>query len=187
MSTPPKDDPNRRRDPFDDFFRGLGMDPSQFDRLFDEMQKALGRMLSEGGPLEPGKPYMHGFSFKMGPDGKPHIVEFGNRPNRDPAKKNVTLSDEREPLTDVIESAKDIAVTVEMPGVEKNDIDLHVTKEECEITVDAEHRKYHKAIKLPSRVKPETTKATYKNGILDIVIQKEAQGQPKGGLKVKVD
>jgi HSP20 family protein len=183
--TKPDDDPKRRRnDPFDDLMRGMGIDPSTFERLFDDMQRALGKMLEEGG-FEPGKPYMHGFNFKIGPDGKPHISEFGNRPRA--GANPVSLSEEREPPTDVIETDKDVALTLEMPGVEKSDIDLRVTENRVEISVDTESRKYHKAVDLPTKVKPDTTKATYKNGVLDVVILKKEPGKGEDGLRVAVE
>ena len=186
MNPEPNDDPKKRKDPFDDIFRGMGIDPSTFERMFEEMQKAIGKMLSEGSNFEPGKPYMHGFSFKVGPDGKPTISEFGNRPRKTPNKPGIQLSEEREPPTDVIETKTDVTVTLEMPGVEKDDIDLHVTEDKIEISVETEKRKYHKAIALPTKVKADTTKATYKNGVLDVVVKKKEPSKGGSGLKVKV-
>lgn len=179
-------DPRRRRSPFDEFFEGMGFRTGEFDKMFDEMQRALAEALRNMGGFEPGKPYVHGFSFKIGPDGKPMVTEFGNRPQRSKAGAAPVLSDAREPLTDVIEEAKQIAVTLEMPGVDKKDIDIRVTEQELEIHVDTESRKYHKSLRLPSRVKPDTTKASCKNGVLDIVVQKERESKPKG-FKVSVE
>ena len=181
----PDEDPRRRKDPFDEFIRGMGFDPSDFDDLFQDVQRALGKMMEEGG-FEPGKSYMHGFSFKVGPDGRPEIQEFGNRPQRGPGKAGVAhFSDAREPPVDVIESDADISVTLEMPGVDKSDIDLKVTRRELTITVDTEKRKYHKRVELPASVKPDTTRATYKNGVLDVVIEK-VEATDEGGVNVKV-
>lgn len=182
------DDPRKRRDrdPFDELMRGMGFDPSTFDKIFQDMQRALGKMLEEGG-FEPGKPYMHGFNFKVGPDGRPEIQEFGNRPQRQPGKGSVKLSEEREPPTDVLSSEDEVSVTLEMPGVEKEDIDLKVTERELTISVDTEKRKYHKVLQLPAAVKPETTKATYKNGVLDIVIGRKEPGPDEDGVKVKIE
>lgn len=180
------DDPERRKDPFDEIIRGMGFDPRQFDKIFQDMQRAIGKMLEEGG-FEPGKPYMHGFSFKVGPDGRPEIQEFGNRPERHPGKKGfVGLSEEREPPTDVINGENEVSVTVEMPGVEKDDIDLKVTAGELTISVDTEKRKYHKVVQLPAAVKPDTTNATYKNGVLDVVIEKKHPSKDDGGVQIKV-
>jgi HSP20 family protein len=189
MAIEPEDDPRRRKmptNPFDDLFKGLGLAGKDFERLFDEMQRSLAGALNNVGNMEPGKPYVHGFSFKIGPDGKPHMSEFGNR-SQMPTKGKPVFSDEREPLTDVIDEGKTLSVTLEVPGVEKKDIDLRVTESELEVSVDNEARKYHKRIALPTRVKPPTTKATYKNGVLDVTIEKVITSEPKKGFRVSVD
>jgi len=184
------DEPSERRrkptDPFDEIFRTFGFSGKDFEKLFDEMQRSISSALSGMGNIEPGKPYVHGFTFKIGPDGKPQVGEFGNKASR-PLKGKPIFSEEREPISDVIEETKTIAVTLEMPGIDKKDIDLRVTEEELEINVDTDKRKYHKLIKLPNRVKPPTTKATYKNGILDVAIDKASASEPKKGFRVSVD
>ncbi len=97
-----------------------------------------------------------------------------------------TISDEMEPLTDIIEGENDVAITVEIPGVEKEDIDLIATEDTLEIKVDSPKRKYHKRIDLPCNVKTKSTKATYKNGILDIVLDKKEKKKDHGGFKVSI-
>lgn len=183
----PRDPRRKPKTPFDDFFKGFGIEPEEFNRMFDDMQRSLQEALKNMGGVEPGKPYVHGFSFKLGPDGKPQFSEFGNRAQKPIKGAKPVLSDEREPLTDVIEEAKQIAVTVEMPGVEKKDIDIRVTENELELGVDVPDRKYHKLVKLPAAVQPTTTKASYKNGVLDITVQKQKPSEPKTGHRVKVD
>jgi len=182
------EDKNRRRkNPFD----FIGDD--EFERIFDEMQKMFENinfkdlmedMLRDG--IEPNKRFIRGFSVNIGPDGKPKIQEFGNRPIRSP-KGTSTISDEREPLTDIIEGDSDIAITIEIPGVEKDNIDLNVTEETLEIKVDAPKRKYHKVLNLPNKVKTKSTKATYKNGILDIVLDKKDNKKGGSGYKVSIE
>jgi len=182
------EDKNRRRkNPFD----FIGDD--EFERIFDEMQKMFENvnfkdlmedMLRNG--IEPNKRFIRGFSVNIGPDGKPKIQEFGNRPIRSP-KGTSTISDEREPLTDIIEGDSDIAITIEIPGVEKDNIDLNVTEETLEIKVDAPERKYHKVVNLPNKVKTKSTKATYKNGILDIVLDKKDNKKGGSGYKVSIE
>ncbi len=181
-----EEDNRRKKNPFD--FIG----DKEFEKIFEEVQKMFNSnnfkdlmedMLKNG--IDPNKKFVHGFSVNIGPDGKPKIQEFGNRPRRTP-KGISKISDEREPLTDIIESENDIAITVEIPGVEKQDIDLNVTDEELEINVNVPHRKYHKVVDLPCDVKPKSTKATYKNGILDIVIEKREKSKDKSGFKVSI-
>ena len=97
------------------------------------------------------------------------------------------ISDEQEPLTDIIEGDNDIAITIEVPGVEKDDIDLNVTEDALEIKVNAPERKYHKVVNLPNKVKTKSTKATYKNGILDIVLDKKDKKKGGSGYKVSIE
>ena len=97
------------------------------------------------------------------------------------------ISEEREPLTDIIEGDDDVAVTVEIPGVEKNNIELNVTNDILEIKVDTPNRKYHKRLDLPCDVLPKTTKATYKNGVLDVVIKRKEKKRPGDGYKVNIE
>jgi len=177
----------RRKNPFD------FMDDEDFERIFDEMQRMfegsdfkemIEDMFRSG--FDPNKRFVHGFSLNVGPDGKPKFQEFGNRPIKTPTGEPM-LSDEREPLTDIIEGDEDVAITVEIPGVEKEDIDLNVTDNNLEITVDNPERKYHKRVDIPCDVKPKTTKATYKNGVLDVVVKRMEKKKPGEGHRVNID
>jgi len=179
----------RRRNPFDsfgfdeDFIRDLLDD----ERVMDDIRRMTEEMMKMFSNAQPGgKPFVHGFKINYGPDGKPHIEDFGNRRIKSPDGEAV-ISDEREPLTDIIEGDNDVAVTVEIPGVEKEDVDLKVNSDNLEIKVDTPNRKYHKTLNLPCDVIPKTTKATYKNGILDIVIKRKEKKKPGEGYRVNIE
>lgn len=178
----------RRRNPFDifgfdeDFFRDLLDD----DRIMDDIRRMTEEMMRAFTNARPDKTVVHGFKIQLGPDGKPRIEDFGNKSIKSPDGGSI-ISDEREPLTDIIEGDDDVAVTVEIPGVEKNDIDLNVTEDSLEIKVDAPQRKYHKRLDLPCNVIPKTTKATYKNGVLDITIKRKEKKKPGEGYHVDIE
>ena len=178
----------RRRNPFDsfgfddDFIRDLFND----DRIMDDVKRMTEEMMKMFSNAQPGKPVVHGYSIKIGPDGKPEIEDFGNKPIKT-SDGEPTISEEREPLTDIIEGDNDVAVTVEMPGINKKDIDLKVRKEYLEIKVDNPERKYHKRLDLPCGVVPKTTKATYKNGVLDIVIKRKEKKKPGTCYQVNIE
>lgn len=178
-------------DPFgnlDAWLRSMGVDPAEFRRLAEEMQRNMHEALRNMGQ-DPSKSFVSGFSIRVGPDGKPQFDTFGNKPTMKASAKGkgipAIVSDEREPLTDVIEEGDQVAITMELPGVKKSDINLHMTDDELEIGVDTERRKYHKRVKLPTKVDPKTTKATYTNGILDVSVKKRHPG--KTGLRVAVE
>ncbi len=183
-----RDRRRRRRNPFDifgfdeDFIRDIFED----ERIMDDIRRMTEELMRMFTNAQPGKPIVHGFKIHIGPDGKPRIEDFGNRPIRTPDGEP-QISEEREPLTDIIEGDDDVAVTVELPGVEKEDIDLNVTKDTLEIKVDTPQRKYHKIVDLPCDVVPKTTKATYKNGVLDIVIKRKEKKKPGEGYRVNIE
>lgn len=179
------------KDPMKDmeaWFRSMGIDPREFQKLVEDMQRNLQEAFKEWG-ADPSKSFVSGFQVKVGPDGKPSINTFGNKPQVKPAppgKKGIAsiVSDEREPLTDVIDEGGKIAITMELPGVTKEEIDLQMNESDLEISVDSERRKYHKRVKLPAAVDPKTTKATYTNGVLDVTVSKK--GGAGGGVRIPV-
>jgi HSP20 family protein len=177
-------DRNRRNiDPFDFF----GFD-DDFERIFENMEKMWERAFRDFNfdQIEPGKSFVHGFNIRIGPDGKPQIEEFGNRPKIVDKDKTI-LPDEREPLTDIIEGDDDIYITVEVPGVQKEDIDININDSSIDINVNSPNRKYHKSINLPSSVIPKKSKATYNNGILDIIVKRKERKKDNKGYRVSID
>ncbi len=164
----------------------------EFERIRREMEEMMNRMFEGFEELEEEdfeklteRPYVWGYSIKIGPDGKPEIKQFGNRPTF--KEEKIKLSEEREPLVDVIEEKKTIKVVAELPGVNKEDIDLRSTENELEIKVDTPDRKYHKVVKLPCEVKSETAKASYKNGVLEVVIERKEEKKEEKGKKIPIE
>ena len=192
-----EDNERKKRNPYDpfrgddDIFRDIFNDNRIKDlfndgKIMDDIKKMAEEMMKMFTNAQPGKPIVHGFKIDIGPDGKPQIEDFGNRSIRSP-EGIPSVSEEIEPLTDIIEGLNDVAITVEIPGVEKDDIDLTATENTLEIKVDSPKRKYHKSINLPCNVKTKSTKATYKNGILDIVLDKKEKKRDNGGFKVSIE
>lgn len=94
-----------------------------------------------------------------------------------------------EPLTEVKETPSEVIVTVDLPCVRKEGINLYAT--ENTLTIEAsmyrkikfdklkaiyhetEFQSYHKIIKLPSPVDPENARARFKDGILEVKLPKK--------------
>lgn len=145
-------------------------DFDEFDRLeelIDEMMQRTFETPSKGTNIR--QHYVYGFSMSVGPDGKPVIREFGNV---QPGRERHRIREEREPLVDVIEEDEYVVVVAELPGVEKDDINLHVTEDHLAISVDTSERKYHKELTLPARVNPKSAEASYRNGVLEVRLKK---------------
>ena len=186
---------NRKRR--DDWFNGDDWNIedifNNLDGEFQKMRKQMDSLMREaldGNNLgsDNNNPFVFGFSVKTGPDGFPIFEDFGNTRMKPYGKKGEkpTVDTSREPLTDINETDDQIAITVELPGVNKEDIDINVMEDKVEVNVKTESRKYFKSIDLTSMVETESSKATYKNGILDLVLTKKESDKPKG-TKVKVD
>ncbi|HUR69358.1 MAG TPA: archaeal heat shock protein Hsp20 [Candidatus Thermoplasmatota archaeon] len=191
-------------DPFDLWRKrgfGAGIPPeffADFEKEFARMQGMISKIMEDAmrhaeSPQRE-QPFVYGFSMRVGKDGQPHLTPFGSSApgfTGDPSAPTIDAGaaavDDlvREPLSDVIEGEKDIAVTVELPGVEKGDLSLKVAEESLTVRVEKGARRYHKQVRLPSKVVPQSAKATFKNGILDVTLQRATPADP--GHSVSID
>ncbi len=177
---------SQSKDPFfgeiNDMFREMEkMMDEDLKNFTDKVPKEYvkERKLPDGSTVKEMGPFVHGYSMKIGPDGKPEIQEFGNL--KKGLKGPPEVKEEREPLVDIMETNEDVHVVVELPGVEKTDIKLHGTEDELTISVDTPQSKYFKEVKLPAKVKVKEANSTYKNGVLEVVLPKaEISNKPKG-------
>ncbi|MFP3871424.1 MAG: archaeal heat shock protein Hsp20 [Candidatus Natronoplasma sp.] len=164
-----EDKRRRRRDPFRDMFGFSDMFGFQdMDKEFERMRKLAEDMLERG--RSTGKdPLVYGFSIRQGPSGQPKIEEFGNARDYFKGDKEQEKS-EWTPLTDVQETEDKVKVTVDIPGVEKESIDLNVKDDRLIVSVDG-NRRYRKKVDLPAKVDTSDAQATYNNGILEVELQ----------------
>ena len=153
----------------------MTMFDDEFDRLFKQMSSSfmnlddVFEMLKNAGNMS--GPIFYGYTMTTGPDGKPVVNEYGNvKPNMLPTQEK------REPLIDTLvdEKEKTLKVVAEMPGVEKSDVNVVVGADKV-IHIDAERgeKKYDVKVPIKHKVDPEPPKATYKNGILELVFKLE--------------
>jgi HSP20 family protein len=184
-----------RRAAGENVFREFEEMRQDMERMFEEAVRDIGKVPKElireydtptGGKVKEVGPLVYGYSMTIGPDGKPKVKEFGNvRSLGGGMTAPPALTAEREPLADVITTDKDIKVTVEMPGVSKQDIKINVYEGSVEVsTTDTANKKYHRLIELPADADVETAKSTYANGILEITFKKK--GKPRG-KEIKID
>ena len=196
--------------------RGLGLFNRDAFSDFDDIHKEMNRMFDvfndisnnapkelvreyetkEGGKVREVGPIVYGYSMTIGPDGKPHVREFGNVKslNNNAVKKIGTkpdtvsqISAEREPLVDVNMTDKEVKVVVEMPGIRKEDIKIKAYDSQVEVTSSKDaQRKYHKNIELPELAEVETARSAYNNGILEITFDKKKVTKP-AGKEIKIE
>ncbi len=151
-------------DEFDRFFKSMFRSVN-LDELFENV-KSTGCT----GPL------CYGYTMTVGPDGMPVVKQYGNaKPELSPT------SDTREPLVDTLVDDKEkvVRLVAEMPGVEKKDVKIVVDGKI--VNIDAEHgeKKYHVKVPIQHKVDENSVKASYKNGILEIIF-KQVEEKPTG-------
>jgi len=73
---------------------------------------------------------------------------------------------------DVHEYDDRIAVIADLPGVEKSAIDLSCDGNVLTITAENENRRYDEHVRLPGTVAPETARAKYNNGVLEVTFER---------------
>jgi HSP20 family protein len=99
------------------------------------------------------------------------------------------------PAVDIFETEGDIVVKAEIPGMDANDITLHLennvltlkgerrfekeTKEENYHRIERSYGTFSRAFSIPSMVDDERIRADYKEGVLKIVLPKKEQAKPK--------
>ncbi len=99
------------------------------------------------------------------------------------------------PAMDVDETEKEVTVRAELPGVDPKDVEINVTgttlsvrgekKQEREEKkkdyhfVERQFGSFHRAVQLPTSIDADKVDASFKNGVLTVVVQKRPEAQPK--------
>lgn len=136
----------------------------EMEKYFEDLEKELEDTLKNSifGGEGFTKPFIAGFAFNMGPEGKPSVQVFGNSPVRGDGFRspiNEQLVDEKNGILRLI---------LEMPGVEKQDIKVEATEDSAVVTAENAEKRYRAEVELKAAVKPDSGKAEYKNGMLEI-------------------
>ncbi len=167
-----------------DIWRNPWIGRSIFEELDREAEDMLGRMFRTvreiGSRSTSEYPYYYGYHVTVGPDGRPRIREFGNI--RPAAKGLVEQSGVRQPLVDSIVNEKEntLTITAEMPGVDKQNINVKVTDQYVIIHAEKGDKKYHADIPIDVELGETSAKASFTNGILELKIKLIETSKPKG-------
>jgi len=154
-------------DEFDRLFKSMSRSFVNLDDLFEDV-RSTGCVSG---------PFYYGYTMTVGPDGRPVVKEYGNvKPGL------VPTSDTREPLVDTLVDDKEklVKLIAEMPGVEKKDVKIVVDGKIVNIDAENGDKKYHVKVPIKHKVDENSIKASYKNGILEIIFKQLAEEKPKG-------
>lgn len=144
--------------------------------LIKEYVTEDGAKVREIGPL------VYGSTTTIGADGKPIVREFGNiRPRmRAGGFSRPRILSERQPLSEVSTTDKEVKVAIELPGVSKEQIKINANDNQVDIKTEDPKRKYHEVIDLPTEVDIENVKSTFTNGLLEITFNKKSKDKTRG-------
>lgn len=117
---------------------------------------------------------VYGFSIKTLVGGKPVVETFGNIKQK---KEGPVIEEVREPIVDVLKEENFIRVIVELPGVSKEDVKIKINEDILNLSAEKGERKYAKEILLSFPVKKEPVEFSFKNGILELKLEKEKKGE----------
>jgi HSP20 family molecular chaperone IbpA len=87
----------------------------------------------------------------------------------------------REPVADVIEGLGAVYVTIEVPGIAAEDIDLRATETTLVLTANTPARKYYREIPLLVPVLIGSVRATCRNGVLDVTLERKPEARRVSG------
>ena len=163
------------KDPFDDLIRRFQ------EGIPEDMKELVREEETPGGTSRRYGPFVYGFSYTAEPGKEPTFREFGNiRPGRG----GIEPSSGREPLVDVMEDGDLIKIFAELPGVDKEAIKLDSTERTVRIETTGD-KKFAKLIPLDFEVDPESAKASYKNGVLSVELEKKVKAEK--GKEIKIE
>jgi HSP20 family protein len=134
----------------------------ELDKYMEEVEKQVQEAWRDSMNRLETHPFVSGFSFRMSPGGKPSVQVFGD--------KLLDQEGFRAPLSEQIldDRAKTLKVVLDMPGVEKDDIKVDATSDNLVVVAERGTRKYKADLSLKSDIRPDSGKAEYRNGVLEI-------------------
>lgn len=112
----------------------------------------------------------------------------------------MTRLEGRMPRVDIIDRGEELLIRAELPGVERDGVDITVTDHNLVLRAETKHEEkeeegeyyrheisrgeYQRTLQLPETVDEEKAKATFRNGILEVTLPKR---EKTTRMKVKVE
>ncbi len=165
-----------------EFMRQLSqLNPDLKDMSPEDLQKMFNENLARSGI----QPFVFKGKMTIGKDGIPRFEPFGSKQETDPSE--VDVKDEREPLVDIMDEEDEVIVVAEIPGCVKENIELKATDRSLTIIACDEDdvRKFNTTVDLPSSINPDHARARYRNGILEVKLEKIKERRK--GKKISVN
>jgi HSP20 family protein len=108
----------------------------------------------------------------------------------------------KQPRVDILDLGDALQVVADMPGVQKEDIEINLTPERIEISAESSteterkeeeytyrergYASYRRMLDLPADVLPDKAAATFKNGVLEVKLPKKEPTEAEKKTRVNV-
>lgn len=135
---------------------------------FEDFNRKMDDMFEDFENINDPNVKTYGYTMYRGPDGVAHVKEFGNPSGTVGLLENDPV---REPFTDVRKEGDIVRIVAELPGADKKDIVLEATRDAISISVETPKKRYKKTVAFPCEVDPDSAKAEYNNGILQVIFK----------------
>ncbi|MGA2663750.1 MAG: Hsp20 family protein [Nitrososphaerales archaeon] len=155
----------------------------ELDRHFDEFERSVEEAVKASvntGQRAFSRPVVTGMAMGFGPEGKPRIQFFGD---------NLIGPDGfRSPIYEQVVDEKEgtLRLVFELPGIEKEDVEISALEEKVTLEAVKEERRYRTEVLLQRAIDPDSGTATYRNGLLEVAF-KLRDNTNKGYRRVTVD
>lgn len=130
------------------------------------------------------------------------IDDFFSRPffpMRMPMARFFERSEVKTPAIEIKDEGKELIATIEMPGVDKNNIKLKINDNSVMVSAEKKKEKeektknkyysersyssFYRSFSLPAQVDPNKVNAKYENGVLEVRMEKK---KARSGAEIKV-
>ena len=105
-------------------------------------------------------------------------VDLLNEIERIPSKSRPFMQKRKE-IGSVEDRDTELVLSADLPGIEKEDIELKVDSHSIAFSAKTEERNYDYGQSFDFELNPEEVKATFVNGVLDVVVKKAEGTQGK--------
>ncbi|MCJ7638829.1 MAG: Hsp20/alpha crystallin family protein [Euryarchaeota archaeon] len=108
----------------------------------------------------------------------------------------------KQPSVDVIDLGDALQVVADMPGVQKEDIEINLTPERVEISAESSteterkdedytyrergYASYRRVLDLPADVLPDKAEASFNNGVLEVMLPKKEPTEVETKTRVQI-
>lgn len=109
----------------------------------------------------------------------------------------------RQPLVDLADMGREFVVRAELPGVNREDLDIRVTEDGIELKAESETQKdekekdyyyrersyasFHRVLPFPEEVLADRAEAKLKDGVLEIRVPKKEPTAKREAVRVRVE